>query len=61
MHQISDEMKEVGENVEMYIQGKSWSKKILKIHTRFLSPFSVDVSKIYLENSWYAVQIVVPE
>jgi hypothetical protein len=45
--------------ISSYIAGESWSKKILKIKTQFLSPFSIDTTKIYHENAWYSIQIVV--
>lgn len=47
--------------ISSYLTGESWSKKILKIKTQFLSPFSIDTTKIYHENAWYSIQIVVRE
>ncbi|MCB9807300.1 hypothetical protein H6768_05495 [Candidatus Peribacteria bacterium] len=47
--------------VRNHILQESWSKKIIKLDTRFLSPFSVELTKVYHEDSWYAVQIIVKE
>ena len=55
------EILETAETVRSYIESDTWSKKIIKIETRFISPFSIDLSRIYHENSWYSIQIVVKE
>jgi|GEM_PF-958331 len=49
----------VANNIREYIEKDSWSKKILKFDTRFLSPFSVELQKVYHEESWYSIQIIV--
>lgn len=55
------EILKTAETVRSYIESDTWSKKIIKIETRFISPFSIDLSRIYHENSWYSIQIVVKE
>lgn len=52
---------ETSNNISTYLESESWSKKILKLNTQFLSPFSIDLTKIYHENSWYSVQVIVRE
>lgn len=52
---------ETSDNICAYLASESWSKKILKINTQFLSPFSIDLKKTYHENAWYSIQIVVKE
>jgi GTP pyrophosphokinase len=54
-------MFESANNIREYLQKDSWSKKILRFDTRFLSPFSVELQKIYHEESWYSIQIIVQE
>lgn len=40
---------------------QSWSKPIIHYDTDFVSPFSIELKREYLEESWYAIQIVVRE
>lgn len=56
-----EDMAKTAVTLQNYLRDKSWSKRILKYDTRFLSPFSVELKKMFHEDSWYALQIVVPE
>ncbi len=44
-----------------YLKKQNWSRGILHYDTDFVSPFSIELTKTYLEESWYAIQIVVRE
>ncbi len=55
------EIVETANNISSYINADSWSKKIIKIENQFLSPFSIDTTKVYHGNSWYSIQIIMKE
>ncbi len=56
-----EDMIETANNIIRYLEKTPWSKKIIKYDIRFLSPFSVELTKVFHENSWYSIQIVVHE
>jgi len=45
--------------IHTYLREQSWSKPVIHFDVEFLSPFSVEPNKIYIGESWYAVQIIV--
>lgn len=47
------------DELENYFQEQVWSKKILDYRAKFLSPFSVNATQYYSDESWYALQIIV--
>lgn len=54
-------MVEWSKKIHTYLRKQSWSKPIIHYDTDFVSPFSIELKKEYLEESWYAIQIVVKE
>ncbi len=42
-----------------YLKRQNWSRPVIHYDTDFVSPFSIELTKTYLEESWYAVQMVV--
>lgn len=54
-------MIENANRIHAYLRGKDWSRTIVHYDTDFVSPFSVEFKKEYIEESWYAVQVVVRE
>lgn len=56
-----DHMVEGSKKIHTYLRNQSWSKPIIHYDTDFVSPFSIELKKEYLEESWYAIQIVVKE
>ncbi len=54
-------MVESSKKIHTYLRKQSWSKPIVHYDTDFVSPFSIELKKEYLEESWYAIQIVVRE
>lgn len=47
--------------IHTYLREQSWSKPVIYYDVEFLSPFSVEANKIYIGESWYAIQIIVHE
>ena len=45
--------------VHEYLKKQNWSRPVIHYDTDFVSPFSIELTKTYLEESWYAVQMVV--
>mgnify|MGYP000219802929 FL=1 len=54
-------MVESSKKIHAYLRKQSWSKPVVHYDTDFVSPFSIELKKEYLEESWYAIQIVVRE
>jgi GTP diphosphokinase / guanosine-3',5'-bis(diphosphate) 3'-diphosphatase len=52
-------MRENADKIHTYLKKQNWSKPVLHYDMEFLSPFSVESKKLYIEESWYAVQIIV--
>lgn len=50
-----------GEGVEKYFKNTPWSKKIHLVEIKYLSPFSIEKTQMYHEDSWLLIQIVVKE
>jgi GTP pyrophosphokinase len=56
-----EKMVENSKKIHAYLHNKSWSRPVVHFDTDFVSPFSIELKKEYLEESWYAIQIVVRE
>ncbi len=54
------EMRKTAKEIINYLSSQSWSKP-LAYDVRFLSPFSVELTKVFQENSWYCIQIIVED
>lgn len=54
-------MVENAKKIHTYLRSQSWSRPIIHYDTDFVSPFSIELQREYLEESWYALQIVVRE
>lgn len=54
-----EKMVKTANTIREHLLSESWSKKIIKLDTRFLSPFSVELTRVYHEESWYSIQIIV--
>lgn len=54
-------MVESAKKIHTYLRKQDWSRPILHYDTDFVSPFSIELTKTYQEESWYAIQIVVRE
>lgn len=56
-----ESMVQNSKKIHTYLHQQNWSKPIIHYDTDFVSPFSIELKKEYLEESWYAIQIVVRE
>ena len=65
MHTFSQNSQEsishTGESLEKYIMETPWSKKVYRVESKFLSPFSLPKTQIFHEDAWLLVQMVVRE
>lgn len=44
-----------------YLRAQTWSRQVVHYDTDFVSPFSIELKREYVGESWYAIQIVVRE
>jgi GTP pyrophosphokinase len=56
-----EDMVQNSKKIHLYLKKQDWSHPVVHYDTDFVSPFSIDSKKEYIEESWYAVQIVVRE
>lgn len=48
-------------DVQTYIQETPWSKKVHLVEIKYLSPFSIEKTKVFHEDAWLLIQMVVEE
>lgn len=55
------DMVEHSKRIHGYMRKQTWSRPIVHFDTDFVSPFSIELKREYMMESWYAIQVVVRE
>ncbi len=56
-----EQMVQNSKKIHAYLRSQNWSRHIIHYDTDFVSPFSIELKKEYIPESWYAIQVVVKE